>query len=181
MKVLLGIAAYGVVGCVVWYIYGIRRGLSGHPLLDLSACLLLWPFLLPLLRRDHRFNKLLAETERSSRRELEESPPRISFSGGPGDSAETAFVIEAPDTRHGTMVEYAIIQKRHGEMSVEWKRKLQILTSDETGKRYDKIIIELKDGSTRTYWFDITAFYGQLPSELATLLQDVCEAKPSSG
>jgi hypothetical protein len=88
--------------------------------------------------------------------------PQISFKGGPGDTLETAVIIlGAPSSRVGIDAEYVFLEKKFGRANVDWKLKRQsVLHKD--GRHYDRMDIELKNGSKKTIFFDITEFFGKL-------------------
>ncbi|MHB8068023.1 MAG: hypothetical protein ACYDIC_08995 [Desulfobaccales bacterium] len=88
--------------------------------------------------------------------------PKISFSGGPGDTAATAVVISgAPNSRVGIDAEYYYLMKKFGKPNADWKLKRQSLLHL-NNKHYDQMEIELKDGSKKAVFFDITEFFGKL-------------------
>lgn len=88
--------------------------------------------------------------------------PKISFKGGPGDTAATAVVISgAPNSRIGIDAEYYYLGKKFGQPNVDWKLKRQSVIN-EKGKIYDRMDLEFKDGSKKTVFFDITEFFGKL-------------------
>jgi hypothetical protein len=88
--------------------------------------------------------------------------PKITFKGGPGDTPETAVVISgAPNSRVGIDAEYYYLMKKFGQPNVDWKLKRQSVLH-KNGRHYDRMEIELKDGSKKTIFFDITEFFGKL-------------------
>lgn len=88
--------------------------------------------------------------------------PKIYFKGGPGDTPATAVVISgAPNSRIGIDAEYYFLEKIFGQPNVDWKLKRQSVIH-EKGKIYDRMDLELKDGSKKTVFFDITEFFGKL-------------------
>jgi hypothetical protein len=75
----------------------------------------------------------------------------------PGSSVETA--ISLPGIQHETQgvdAEYAYIKKNFPG----WKLKAQSLISSK-GRQYDAIQITGPDGSAKTVYFDITAWFGR--------------------
>ena len=84
----------------------------------------------------------------------------ISFEGGPGDCKENAVVIHAPNHLLGIMAEYQYVGNQCGVRNLDWKLSTQSLISG-NGKNYDVLDIELKDGTRRTFCFDITDFFGK--------------------
>ena len=88
--------------------------------------------------------------------------PKISFKGGPGDTPETAVVISgAPNSMVGIEAEYYFLGKQFGRRNVEWKLKRQSVLNIK-GKVYDRMEVELKNGSKKTVFFDISEFFGKL-------------------
>jgi hypothetical protein len=87
---------------------------------------------------------------------------KITFKGGPGDTTATAVVITgAPNTRVGIDAEYYFLGKKFGQRNVDWKLKRQSVLQKE-GKVYDRMDLELKDGSKKAVFFDISEFFGKL-------------------
>jgi hypothetical protein len=84
----------------------------------------------------------------------------ILFEGGPGDSTENAVVIHAPDTILGVLAEYQYVGNLCGVRNRDWKLCMQSLVSGNS-KTYDVLDIELKDGTRRTFYFDISDFFGK--------------------
>ena len=82
------------------------------------------------------------------------------YSGGTGDAANTAIVIGVANSGIGVASEYAYVEKECGQQNVDWFLELQMHTSKD-GREFDILTVSLKDGSSRKFWFDITAFYGK--------------------
>jgi len=80
--------------------------------------------------------------------------------GGDGSSAENAVVINATSSIVGVHEEYAYVERVCGTRDVDWSLVVQGKTT-ENGRDYDVLSIRMKDGSTRDFWFDITAFFGR--------------------
>ncbi len=88
--------------------------------------------------------------------------PQITFKGGPGDTPETAVVISgAADSMAGISAEYDWLARKFGRKNVDWSLRRQSVMQQQ-GKVYDRMEIELKDGSRKTIFFDITGFFGKL-------------------
>lgn len=88
--------------------------------------------------------------------------PKISFKGGPGDTTATAVIISgAPNSRIGIDAEYLFLMKKFGRPNADWKLKRQSVIH-EKAKIYDRMDLELQDGSKKTVFFDITEFFGKL-------------------
>ncbi len=82
------------------------------------------------------------------------------YSGGDGSSKETAVVINATNMLVGMAAEYKFIEKQCGRRNTDWQRDLQmVLRSDD--KRLDLIVVKLKNGDKKSFYFDITKFYGK--------------------
>ncbi len=87
--------------------------------------------------------------------------PQITYGGGPGDSLENAIVIKgAPDPRAGIAAEYRYLEEKWGRRNADWKLSRQSLLH-KGGRSYDFMQIELKDGSPKEVYFDITDFFGK--------------------
>ena len=80
------------------------------------------------------------------------------FSGGNGESLETAIIISAKSTSTGVPAEYDYIIGKHGPANVGWKLISQRLREC-AGRDYDILNIELNNGEKRWYHFDITRFF----------------------
>jgi hypothetical protein len=88
--------------------------------------------------------------------------PQITFKGGPGDTTETAVLISgALNSIDGTAAEYAYLRKKFGRENVDWNLVRQSVR-EQNGKFYDRLELELKDGSRKTVFFDISEFFGKL-------------------
>jgi hypothetical protein len=91
---------------------------------------------------------------------LKRKPKQPLYSGGDGKSIETAVVIGARSSMVGVSAEYEYVGARHGKRNVDWKLESQALINQD-GKSYDVLKINLNDGESKTYYFDITQFYGK--------------------
>ena len=88
--------------------------------------------------------------------------PKITFKGGPGDTPETAVVIlGAPNSMAGISAEYDYLGKQFGRRNVDWNLLRQSILNQK-GKVYDRMDLDLKDGSRKTVFFDIGEFFGKL-------------------
>ena len=85
---------------------------------------------------------------------------QISFEGGPGDRMENAVVIHAPNCIAGIMAEYKFIEDRCGVQNQDWKLIGQFKLSED-GRDFDMITIETKDCIRKSFYFDITDFFGK--------------------
>jgi len=87
---------------------------------------------------------------------------RIIFEGGPGDAMDNAIVIKgAPNNQQGIDAEYYYLEKKFGRFKVDWKLNKQRLLH-KGNKKFDLMQIELKDGTRKDIYFDITDFFGKL-------------------
>lgn len=80
------------------------------------------------------------------------------FSGGPGDSFDTAVIINTSSGKNGVAAESQYISALHGEREKDWSRVMQELRWHQ-GRPYDVVTIELVDGTTRKFHFEISRFY----------------------
>ncbi len=86
---------------------------------------------------------------------------KITFKGDPGDTPETAVVIiGAPNSSAGIAAEYDWLAKKFGQQNVDWRLRRQSVLQDQ-GKVYDRMELDLKDGSQKTVFFDISDFFGK--------------------
>jgi pyruvoyl-dependent arginine decarboxylase (PvlArgDC) len=91
----------------------------------------------------------------------EAARPKITLSGGPGDTMATAIVIKgAKSSQDGIPAEYHFLEKKYGKQQVGWKLIRQSLMH-QGGKHYDLMQIELKNGTKKDVYFDITEFFGK--------------------
>ena len=82
------------------------------------------------------------------------------YAGGNGESIETAVIINTANPIIGIPAEYKFISRRYGQKDVDWT--LEIQTVMRSGNRqYDVVVIKLKDGQEKSFYFDITKFYGK--------------------
>lgn len=82
-------------------------------------------------------------------------------SGGAGHTPNTAVVIHVASTLEGIEAEYDYVEGVCGPKDVDWTLGMQMSISRE-GKNYDVLKVTLKDGTSRSFWFDISAFFGKL-------------------
>jgi hypothetical protein len=83
------------------------------------------------------------------------------FTGGDGSSRDRAVVVNSKLTSMGIPAEYGWIHAHYGTPGGDWIHKGQSLI--ETGeKKLDEIVIELRDGSQRAIYFDVSSFFGTL-------------------
>ena len=89
---------------------------------------------------------------------------QIRFEGGDGNSRDAAVVIVGADgDREGVPAEYLWIAQRHGIQGVDWGPAEQSVTRpDDKGRRFDVLTIDVANQlSRKTYYFDVTGFYGK--------------------
>jgi hypothetical protein len=85
------------------------------------------------------------------------------YAGGDGSSLQNAVFINTTAALVGIPAEYDWITKHYGQRDKSWRLKRQALLSLED-KSFDAITIELADGSERTVYFDIRAFFRTFPN-----------------
>jgi hypothetical protein len=83
--------------------------------------------------------------------------PEIFYSGGDGDSFETAIIINGVGKQSESVeAEYRYLAKLHGEKDKQWRVESQTITREEKSL-YDVIEIALvPSGEKRFYYFDVT-------------------------
>ena len=87
---------------------------------------------------------------------------QITYKGGPGDTPETAVVISgAPNSMAGIAAEYSYLKKKFGRENDDWMLTRQSVLQQK-GKVYDRMDLDLKNGSKKTVFFDISEFFGKL-------------------
>jgi len=84
-----------------------------------------------------------------------------SYSSHTGLSPADAVVIGAPDEMVGVAMEYAWLERALGRRGPDWDLAMQALLHED-GRTYDRLDVELTDGTRRSYYFDITGFFGRL-------------------
>jgi hypothetical protein len=91
-----------------------------------------------------------------------ENQHKITFTGGPGYTPKTAVVIVgALNSIDGVSAEYRYLNQKLGQENVDWSlRRQSVLQLGD--KIYDEMQLDMKDGSRKTFYFDITAFFGKL-------------------
>jgi hypothetical protein len=82
------------------------------------------------------------------------------YSGGDGGSIETAVVINTASSLVGVPAEYQYVSDRHGQEDIEWSLESQTVM-EQNGKYYDVLKISLRSGESKSYYFDITQFFGK--------------------
>ena len=86
----------------------------------------------------------------------------ITYKGGPGDTPATAVVIlGASNSIAGVAAEYSYLKKKFGRENDAWLLTRQSILQQD-GKVYDRMDLDLKDGSKKTVFFDIGEFFGKL-------------------
>ncbi|MFX0195848.1 MAG: hypothetical protein ACFFCW_06985 [Candidatus Hodarchaeota archaeon] len=83
------------------------------------------------------------------------------FDGGTGETIEDAVIINTTNTMVGVPAEYHYVSSKCGQQDVDWFLKSQEYMPKE-GRHYDVLEIELKNGELKSYYFDITKFFGKL-------------------
>ena len=86
----------------------------------------------------------------------------ITFYEDNGSSYEDAIIINGTnESRYGIKAEYFYIAIKHGKRGKDWQLVSQGLGGDNKAN-YDIITIkDLKTGEEKTYYFNITKFFGR--------------------
>jgi hypothetical protein len=88
--------------------------------------------------------------------------PQITFKGGPGDTPETAVLISgATNSIEGIAAESDYLRQKFGRENRDWNLFCQSVL-EQDGKFYDRLELDLKDGTKKTVFFDISEFFGKL-------------------
>jgi len=80
--------------------------------------------------------------------------------GGDGSSEEQAVIINATSSIVGIFEEYAYVERVCGKRDVDYTLQMQMQTTL-NGQQYDVLDVQMKDGTRRSFWFDITSFFGK--------------------
>lgn len=93
----------------------------------------------------------------------------VQYSSHSGESLQEAVIIsKVANHSAGVQAEYDYVIKKHGQPRIGWMMQGQSLIENE-GRAYDRLDIVLKDGSQKSYYFDITEFFGKFEDELMQL------------
>jgi hypothetical protein len=85
----------------------------------------------------------------------------VTFSGGTGETIESAVVIHAPNEEVGVAAEYDYVSAIYGRPHIDWERPFQALV-EQGGRKFDQLaVIDLSDNSHHSFYFDITEFFGK--------------------
>ena len=83
----------------------------------------------------------------------------VKYAGGSGESIEAAIIIlDAKNHAEGVRAEYEYLEGKFGKRGEDWRLKLQELVED-GGKHYDLLDIIFTDGTEKSIYFDISAFF----------------------
>ncbi|OQA88536.1 MAG: hypothetical protein BWY27_00921 [Bacteroidetes bacterium ADurb.Bin234] len=82
------------------------------------------------------------------------------YAGGNGESIETAVIINTANPIIGIPAEYKFITIKHGQKDVDWTLELQTVMR-RGNRQYDVVVIKLKDGQEKSFYFDIKKYYGK--------------------
>lgn len=92
---------------------------------------------------------------------MKESGSAITYEDRGGESPKTSIVIHgAANHIAGVAAEYAFLARKFGEQGRDWKLEMQAVGETE-GRRWDMMCVKLTDGTRKTFYFDITEFYGK--------------------
>ena len=97
-----------------------------------------------------------AETDSSAAQAPAASQESVTYSGGDGTSLQQAVVISAPNSRVGVDAEYRWILQRFPGAQPTGTSLLMV-----EGRAYDSIDVRMPKGETRTFYFDISSFFGK--------------------
>lgn len=110
------------------------------------------------LPRKRKYNR--AQNQKTLQKDDRRRPNQSSlYSGGSGTTMEDAVVITTTSEPSGVHAEYRYVEMRCGKRNVDWKLKTQELLEGSDGKSYDLLIVVLKNGTVRDFYFDISSFY----------------------
>jgi len=84
------------------------------------------------------------------------------YIGGKGFSIADAVIINSSSSIEGVDAEYRYIESILGDQGVFWDFNFQELHFSDNTTPYDKISVQLENGTSREFFFDISAFYGKL-------------------
>ena len=73
---------------------------------------------------------------------------------------KAVIILGAKDETEGVDAEYKWLEEKYGKVNVEWEMVDQTLI-DEGDSQFDILKIKFKNGDFKTFWFDITDFYGK--------------------
>jgi putative sensory transduction regulator len=82
------------------------------------------------------------------------------YGSGTGGSFETAVVINADDTLVGVRAEHDYVAGECGQRGQDWNLEKQSLQTH-NGKPFDVLSVKLSSGQARTFYFDISRFFGK--------------------
>ena len=83
----------------------------------------------------------------------------VAYGGGDGESFDDAIVIQgAASTNEGVASEYQYLSEKFGQRGIDWELVEQRLRTI-GNKHYDKMDINLSDGTQKAIYFNITDFF----------------------
>jgi len=82
------------------------------------------------------------------------------YTGGNGESTENAVIINTTTSLQGIPAEYAFVASKCGKENVDWTFESQMALRS-NGRNYDYLTVKLKNGDMKSFYFDITQFYGK--------------------
>ncbi|TBN04671.1 hypothetical protein EYD45_05255 [Hyunsoonleella flava] len=95
-------------------------------------------------------------------RSSKSSSSKAYYEESSGLSMEDAVVIHASGSMQGIPLEYEFVGKKEGQRGIDWGLVQQSLVH-EGNKSYDVLVIKVfKTNEEKTYFFDITNFFGKL-------------------
>ena len=81
-----------------------------------------------------------------------------SFSGGNGDSFESAVIVDAGNASARVQAEQDYIASQCGQPQKDWK-VLEKRFQEHNGKPYDVLVVGLSNGQVRTFHFGNAKFF----------------------
>lgn len=83
-----------------------------------------------------------------------------------GESPDNPIMIEdVASHQSGVAKEYRLLEERFGTLGKDWKILMQFFISH-NGRRLDRIDIQSENGTTQSFYFDVTNLFG-LPQQTA--------------
>ena len=89
---------------------------------------------------------------------------RVTLEGGLGNSIENAVIIRCSDYFAGMGALNKYLEKKCGRFISNWSVRMQMIIKRD-GRNYDLISIKMKDGTERTFYFDVTEMLKSLRLE----------------
>ncbi len=91
---------------------------------------------------------------------LKSEKKRNLYTGGNGETIENAVIINTATSLQGITAEYDFVASKCGQKDADWTLESQMVLRS-GNKNYDLINVQLKNGDEKSFYFDITQFYGK--------------------